>query len=131
MAWPAALSRIWPALRVKYCRSWLGDAQGRGYGLSAKTLSARGLFRGCSMRPRVLERVLLSAVKVRVRRRDVALLVLVHPGGHPAELHNQDGDTERARLHGQRLADRLQRVLTRRVDAVEREHRQPGGRGHV
>src|SRR6266702_1711739 len=30
MAWPAALSRVGPAFWVKYCRSWLGDAPGRG-----------------------------------------------------------------------------------------------------
>src|SRR5205814_5785928 len=69
--------------------------------------------------------------EVRVRRRDVALLVLVHPGVDPAELDNQDADTERAGLHGQRLAERFQCVFARRVQAVEREHRLPGRRGHI
>src|SRR6266498_986294 len=35
MAWPAALSRVGPAFWVKYCRSWLGDDPGRGYGARA------------------------------------------------------------------------------------------------
>src|SRR6266498_1573816 len=35
MAWPVALSRVGPAFWVKYCRTWLGDDPGRGYGARA------------------------------------------------------------------------------------------------
>src|SRR5262249_62343393 len=81
---------------------------------------ARHLLRGRPMRPPLLDRLRLGAVEVRVRRREVALLPLVHPGGNSTELDDQDADTQRPGLHGQRLAERLERVFARCVDAVER-----------